>query len=433
MLGPRSRLRDLVRPWRTAAYYQSIRDTTSSSPATVVPPTQSAIKETPEKKEPSPEKKEPWHVFTPNRLAVVTTLGNLSALAAAASHDHMLVRLLAGISSSTSMFFNLFMPKPLKTHQQTAAAWGFAFAMLHFTNLALLLRETSGVRLSEEEEDIYEHGFQNSDITPRQFRKLLDAGATVKEFKPGEALVELGKPVDKVIYVSHGNCMAEFMEGISVLEYHQDVFIGELQPKRWRAEYLGCGATFKDVEADSEREQLEEDWLLNKAVQNAGKRQKGVKDLRQLLRAGLVEKAGAVTKLQVGSAWVCTVRAGADGCKVLVWPLGTFTSTVAKDEKMCDAMEKLCTLGIASKISAGAKGKALESYFELLSLVVSDGKVDPEEWRAMSRYRARHAIPDTEHAKMLDKLGWTVAEYDVGVLESRYERDLKAFRRGWFS
>lgn len=426
MLGFRSRQRVLVRPWRGAAFYQSARKAASSVPATVVPTSPATTNE-------PLEKKEPWHVFTPNRLAVVNTVGNLSALAAAASHDHMLVRLLAGMSSTMVMCFNLFMPKPLKTHQQTAAGWGFAFAMLHFTNLALLLRETSGVRLSEEENDIYEHGFQNSEITPRQFRKLLDAGATVQEFKPGQVLVEIGKPVDKVIYVSHGSCRAEFMEGVSVVEYHQDVFIGELQPKRWRAEYLGCGTSFKDVEADDEKERLEEEWLLDHAVQNSNTRRKVVKDLRQLLRAGLVEKLGSVTKLQAGAAWVSTVRAGDDGCKVLVWPLGTFTSTVAKDEKMCDAMEKLCTLGIASKISAGAKGKALDSYYDLLTLVVSDGKVDPQERHAMSRYRARHAIPDAEHARMLSKLGWSLEEYDVGVLHERYESDVKSFRRRWFS
>ena len=85
------------------------------------------------------------------------------------------VRLLSGVSSLVSVGYNGLMPKPLKTHQLTSIAWSCAFAALHLVNFALLLRETRGLKLSEEEEDIYEHGFQVHGVTPRQFRKLLDS------------------------------------------------------------------------------------------------------------------------------------------------------------------------------------------------------------------------------------------------------------------
>lgn len=89
---------------------------------------------------------------------------------------------------------------------------------------------------------------------------------------------------------------------------------------------------------------------------------------------------------------------------------------------------------MASKISAGAKGKALEGYFELLSLVVRDEKIDPEERHALSRYRARHAVPDTEHWRMLDELGWTIEEYDHGFLQSKYRRSSSSMStlQRWF-
>ena len=165
--------------------------------------------------------------------------GNLCALAAAGSHDHVMVRLLSGAAAScvaettsscfrclcimslshqasqTSQWiyeslwinedlkhcsysylflggvyvpplprrlerqvasFNFLMPKPLKTHQKTAGVWGVAFAALHFANLALLLRERNhGLHLSDEQEEIYERGFQSHGVTPRQFTKLLKA------------------------------------------------------------------------------------------------------------------------------------------------------------------------------------------------------------------------------------------------------------------
>ncbi|CAK9101182.1 Blood vessel epicardial substance [Durusdinium trenchii] len=359
----------------------------------------------------------PWHELPPHQLAVVTTLGNLASLSAAASQDHAVVRLLSGVSSLVSVGYNSFMPKPLKTHQLTAVAWSCAFAMLHFVNFGLLLWESShAIKLSDEEEDIYEHGFQVHRVTPRQFRKLLDSGAKFRDYQPGALITEYGKPVSRVIYVTHGTCIGERVGGCPVLEYHQDVFIGHLQPKIWRAEYLGSGdvANIEDLDSDAE-----EDWLIEKC---ARRKRRSPKDLRSLLEAGLAERTGPITKVQSGASWNGTTRAGPDGCRVIEWPLGSFACRVGSDESLCKAMENMCTLSLAAKISQGARGKALEGYSELLSLVVRDGIVDPEERQALSHYRARHAVPDTEHWRMLDELGWTLEEFDQGVLKSHHQK-----------
>lgn len=141
--------------------------------------------------------------------------------------------------------------------------------------------------------------------------------------------------------------------------------------------------------------------------------------------------------------------ADCESIQVIEWPLGSFACRVGSDESLCKAMENMfqpqsnrhrcfgknreilvdtwrpclrCTLSLAAKISQGARGKALEGYSELLSLVVRDGIVDPEERQALSHYRARHAVPDTEHWRMLDELGWTLEEFDQGVLKSHHQK-----------
>ena len=163
-----------------------------------------------------------WHVRSPEQLALITTLGNLASLGSAATHDHIMVRLLAGLSSMVSVSYNLLMPKPLKAHQTTAAAWSCVFAVLHFANFALLVRENQhSTELTDEQEDIYEHGFQIHGVTPRQFRLLLNSGARFRDYDAGETIVELGKPVDKVIYITHGSCVGERGAGCVCLEYHQ--------------------------------------------------------------------------------------------------------------------------------------------------------------------------------------------------------------------
>ncbi|CAE7022787.1 unnamed protein product [Symbiodinium natans] len=376
-----------------------------------------------------------WHVRSPEQLALITTLGNLASLGSAATHDHIMVRLLAGLSSMVSVSYNLLMPKPLKAHQTTAAAWSCVFAVLHFANFALLVRENQhSTELTDEQEDIYEHGFQIHGVTPRQFRLLLNSGARFRDYDAGETIVELGKPVDKVIYITHGSCVGERGAGCVCLEYHQDVFIGQLQPKAWREEYTGTGSEGSSDENESEsKESKEDDWLIEKC---AARRKRSPKDLRKLLEVGLAERSGPTTKLQAGEDWKSTVKAGRDGCRALIWPIGRFSCTVGSNEALCKAMEHMCTLSLASKICAGAQGKALEGYFELLSLVVRDGIVDPQERHALSRYRSRHAIPDTEHWHMLDQLGWSLEEYDHGFLNSKYDLSWRAWTgsgKAWWS
>jgi len=364
---------------------------------------------------------------------MVNTVGNLFALGAAATHDHIALRALAGMGSLCVVSFNILMPKPLKTHQRIAAGWGLMFAGLHFVNLGILLYEQqSGISLSEEEEDIYEHGFQKFGVTPRQFQKLIKAGARYVDCGPNETIAELGKPVDKIFYVTHGTCSGENgVPGCVVVEYHQDVFIGELHPRRWRADYLGCGMSVQACEEQdqSDQDDLEDAWLVEHAAASA-KRQRGrSRDIRKLLSAGLEERSGASTKLCAGSAWKSTIKAGPTGCRILTWPLGSFTCAVGGEEKLCQAMEQADEMGLASKICAGSSRKALDGYFELLQYCASDGQIHPMQKHALHRYRARHAIPEPEHERMLIKLGWTKAEYDDGILDSQWNSLMGGWRQ----
>ncbi|CAK8998526.1 Putative phytanoyl-CoA dioxygenase (Phytanic acid oxidase) (Phytanoyl-CoA alpha-hydroxylase) (PhyH) [Durusdinium trenchii] len=272
--------------------------------------------------------------------------------------------------------FNFCMQKPLKTHQKTAGCWGMAFAILHFANLALLLHEQNhGLHLTDEEEDIYEHGFQSHGVTPRQFAKLLKAGAKFQNYAPGERIVAAGDAVQRVLYVTEGTCVAERAAGVVNIEYHQDVFIGTLWPKAWRSEFLGIPFTNEP----NTNEDWEDSWLIEQA-EARGLRNRGTSDdLHALLRSGLEEKTGPLTNVRAGSAWVSDVVAGPEGCRLLEWPLGVFSCAVGADESLCTAFQHVETMGLASKIVKGASRKALEGYKEILRATLSDNMIRPEE------------------------------------------------------
>ncbi|CAK9042811.1 unnamed protein product [Durusdinium trenchii] len=308
--------------------------------------------------------------------------------------------------------FNFCMQKPLKTHQKTAGCWGMAFAILHFANLALLLHEQNhGLHLTDEEEDIYEHGFQSHGVTPRQFAKLLKAGAKFQNYAPGERIVAAGDAVQRVLYVTEGTCVAERAAGVVNIEYHQDVFIGTLWPKAWRSEFLGIPFTNEP----NTNEDWEDSWLIEQA-EARGLRNRGTSDdLHALLRSGLEEKTGPLTNVRAGSAWVSDVVAGPEGCRLLEWPLGVFSCAVGADESLCTAFQHVETMGLASKIVKGASRKALEGYKEILRATLSDNMIRPEEKMALDRYRARHGIPDGEHLQMLEGFGWSAEEFRCGM------------------
>merc|ERR1719336_667821 len=131
------------------------------------------------------------------------------------------------------------------------------FAALHFFNMGLVLRENwQVVPLDEEVEDIYDNSFRKFDVTPRQFQKLLKAGMIFKDYKPNEVICQEGSPVNCVVYVAGGTCRAE-KQAITVVQYPSDVWIGALQPERWRAECQGDYEALKELVA-TEAEKAEE-------------------------------------------------------------------------------------------------------------------------------------------------------------------------------
>jgi len=214
------------------------------------------------------------------------------------------------------------------------------------------------------------------------------------------------------------------------MEHPEGVFLGELQPQIWRAEFLGCGKSLNAVvEEDQNLEaDLEEAWLLDHTSPKLPQTGTRRRSMRKMLSAGLQERIGSTTKLCAGSAWTTTMVAGPAGCKVLSWPVGAFSCAVGAEEKLCDAMKRVDEMSLASKVCAGAKDRCIEGYRELLECVLANGRIDPAEKHALNRYKVRHSVPPHVHLSMLNEFGWTEAEYHEGILNSKWNSILGTWR-----
>merc|ERR1711870_22693 len=162
-------------------------------------------------------------------------------------------------------------------------------------------------------------------------------------------------------------------------------------------------------------------WLIDHACSVAKRvRGRNNSDIRAMLNEAN-RKVGKRTQLIVGGAWENQMTAGPEGCRVLSWPLWSFAFAVGADQRLCDAMEKIDEMGLASKLVAGATNAALEEYKDILDGTLSDGRLDDKERHALSRYRTRHGIDDAAHSTVLREVGWTDAEFADGVQANRWQ------------
>jgi len=57
----------------------------------------------------------------------------------------------------------------------------------------------------------------------------------------------------------------------------------------------------------------------------------------------------------------------------------------------------------------------IDRYKELLGGILIDGEVSEKKKILLEKYRHDHSITQAEHKKMLQELGWSLVEYEVGI------------------
>eukprot|EP00854_Cymbomonas_tetramitiformis_P023557 gene23557-28528_t len=154
-------------------------------------------------------------------------LGNAFAVLALGMQEMLPLRLLMVCASFCGIIFNLLQtPVPMLA----PAAWGVFFVIGHLVQISILLNEQRPVTLTEEELQVYLQ-IERYGFTPRrvlQFLRLVrDGGATWREYKVGERIVNDGNVVQSIFYIKHG--AAEVVaKGEKVGTIEAGAMIGEL-------------------------------------------------------------------------------------------------------------------------------------------------------------------------------------------------------------
>src|SRR5439155_3696640 len=148
-------------------------------------------------------------------------LASILTMAAYLLKDILWLRALTILSCFAGIAFNYFAPA---TPLWTIIYWNVLFAIINVVQVAIIIKQRSGVRFTEEEKELHDTLFKN--FAPFEFMKLMRVGKWL-EAKQGQILATEKKPLDSVMLIYNGMVGVE-TDGKEVAKLKDGNFIGEV-------------------------------------------------------------------------------------------------------------------------------------------------------------------------------------------------------------
>jgi hypothetical protein len=125
-------------------------------------------------------------------------LASLLTMAAYLLKAILWLRLLTILSCFAGIAFSYFvLPTPL----WQMIGWNLVFAVINVVQVAIIIKQRSGVRFTEEEKELRDTLFKN--FAPFEYMKLMRVGKWL-EAKQGQILATEKKPLDSVMLIYNG-------------------------------------------------------------------------------------------------------------------------------------------------------------------------------------------------------------------------------------
>ena len=148
-------------------------------------------------------------------------LASVLTMAAYLLKDILWLRLLTILSCFAGIAFNFIVPA---TPLWTVIYWNILFALINIVQVAIIIKQRSGVHFTEEEKELHHTLFKN--FAPFEFMKLMRVGHWL-EAKQGQILATEEKPIDSIMLIYNGVVVVE-SHGKEVARLKDGNFIGEV-------------------------------------------------------------------------------------------------------------------------------------------------------------------------------------------------------------
>jgi len=148
-------------------------------------------------------------------------LASILTMAAYLLKDILWLRLLTILSCVAGIAFNYFVPA---TPLWSVIYWNLLFAAINIAQIAILIRERTGIHFTEEEKELHDTLFKN--FAPFEFMKLMRIAKWL-EAKQGEVLAVEKKSLNAVMLIYNGLVGVE-ANGQELARLKDGNFIGEV-------------------------------------------------------------------------------------------------------------------------------------------------------------------------------------------------------------
>jgi hypothetical protein len=148
-------------------------------------------------------------------------LASILTMAAYLLKDILWLRLLTILSCFAGIAFNYFVPA---TPLWSVIYWNMLFAAINIVQIAIIIRERTGIHFTEEEKELHDTLFKN--FAPFEFMKLMRIAQWL-EAKQGEVLAVEKETLKAVMLIYNGLVGVE-TNGQEVARLKDGNFIGEV-------------------------------------------------------------------------------------------------------------------------------------------------------------------------------------------------------------
>ncbi len=148
-------------------------------------------------------------------------LASILTMVAYLLRDILWLRFLTILSCMAGITFNYLY---FKTPVWSVIAWNSLFAVINIVQIAIIIRDRTGIHFTEEEKELHETLFKK--FAPFEFMKLMRI-AKWRDVAPGEIVTTEGQQLDEVMMIYNGLLAVE-VKGEKKAELQDGHFIGEV-------------------------------------------------------------------------------------------------------------------------------------------------------------------------------------------------------------
>lgn len=148
-------------------------------------------------------------------------VASILTMAAYILKDILWLRSLTILACGAGITFNYFVPA---TPLWTVILWNILFMVINVVQIAIIIKERSGIDFTDEEKELHDTLFKN--FAPFEFMKLMRIGKWL-EAKQGQVLAVEQQPLDSVMLIYNGRVGVE-TKGEQVAQLKDGNFIGEV-------------------------------------------------------------------------------------------------------------------------------------------------------------------------------------------------------------